>query len=238
MIKHHFYPLCLTSAVLWHSPASHWYFPDTPSQTIWKGFHLVFTLSRLASRLFKVKNAETMFLALNMKSGERQKKKGKNLGEKSPKWAAKHKQCDKTFQYTAKLFPCLFKTNCFHGQQKDPATGCLWVCGLCPQNLSATTPPPPHNPCDISMKSPGWLKATQLTRVSQGMEQPRLGPSLFIKIFQRGHWFGPFLSTQHFHRTPRNVVILRFPHLCQVKRMLANKSLTDRDNAITEAFYS
>lgn len=82
MIKHHFYPLCLTSAVLWHSPASHWYFPDTPSQTIWKGFHLVFTLSRLASRLFKVKNAETMFLALNMKSGERQKKKRKKPGGK------------------------------------------------------------------------------------------------------------------------------------------------------------
>lgn len=87
--------------------------------------------------------------------------------EKNPRWAAKHKQCDKTFQNIAKLFLCLFKTNCFHEQQNGPASGCLWVYGLCPQNLFNTATPSPHNPCDISMKSSGWLKATRLTHVSQ-----------------------------------------------------------------------
>lgn len=39
-------------------------------------------------------------------------------------------------------------------------------------------------------------------------------------------WAVPILSAQHFHRTSRNTVILRFLHFCQFKRMLASKSLT------------
>ena len=46
--------------------------------------------------------------------------------DKTPHVGRKHKQHDKTFQYTAKLFPCLFKTSCFHEQQKRPSTACLW----------------------------------------------------------------------------------------------------------------